>query len=247
MTSMAPAGKSRPKSPARRPAAKAPAPKAASKKRGSPRALAGTLLTRLDKHFGEIRLSELATVLEKSVYLILREGSTHQATLAALDVLRTDFVDWNEVRASRPSELSRMIAGQSKATVLRKLHDRTRRVHDLIDQIYNDRNEASMEFVLELKAKERLDYLSDLDGLGAHNAAALAQWLSGEDKLGQINAAFAKAAELVGLVDSSSPTRVRKELASVVESERLVAFQAHLSALGELEEPWPSSLSDLKA
>ena len=153
------------------------------------------------------------------------------------------------MRASRPTELAVVMGSGARGAAARRLLETARRVKDLIDQVYGDRNETSLEFLLEQKTKERIEYLEDLDDLGVHNAYALAQWLSGEDKLVAVAPGMAKAAHLLGLVDSAAVTKVRASLSALIkEPDGLVAVQAHLTRLGELEEDkWPPSLQEFLA
>jgi len=249
-----PARAAAPKKPAaaaRKPAA-APAKPAARKVarfRGTPRQRLAAILEQLDTRFGDLALPETSSLLEKAVFLVLREGGGSAAAGRSLAALRTGFIDWNEVRASRPTELSAMMGGSGRTAAQKRLIDMSRRVKDLIDQVYGDRNDTSLEFLLEQKTKERLEYLEDLDDLGVHNAYALAQWISGEDKLVAVSANMAKAAQRLGLVDSAAVTKVRTSLSSLArEPAELVAIQAHLTQLGELEEAqWPPALQEFAA
>jgi hypothetical protein len=244
--------------PARRPAAKAAAPKKVASKapkaappakkgprfRGGPKQRLAALLLKFDGLFGSIKPPESGTVLEKAVYLVLREGGGDGSATRGLQTLREGFIDWNEVRASRPTELALVMSAGGRTQ--KRLIETARRMKDLIDQVYGDRNEPSLEFLLELKTKERLEYLEDLDDLGLHNAYALAQWLSGEDKLVAVSPGMAKAAQRLGLVDSAAVTKVRASLSSLAaDVPSLITIQAHLTQLGEMEETqWHSSLQE---
>jgi hypothetical protein len=214
--------------------------------RGGPRQRLVAILPLLEKQFGAIQPPETTSVLEKAVYLVLREGAGEPAGGRALASLREGFIDWNEVRASRPVELAVMMSPGARGAAQRRLLDTARRVKDLIDQVYGDRNDTSLEFLLEQKTKERLEYLEDLEDLGLHNAYALAQWLSAEDKLVAVSPGMAKAAHRLGLSDSAAVAKVRTSLSSLQkEPAGLVALQAHLTQLGELEESrWPPSLQE---
>ena len=230
-------------------AAKAPAKKAekpAPRKKLSPKARLAAVLEKLDRSFGALQLPETRDVLERAVYLVLREGSTHSANDKALKALREEFVDWNEVRLSSPSEMARLLTGTSKANVLRRWHERSRRVSEMIDQVYNDRNEATMEFVAEERPKAQIEILEDLDDLGLHNAYALVQWLADDDKLTLVSKEMAEASQALGLTDSAAVAKVRKELSSLVPKDLYVTIQAHLNQLGNLDrDEWPGSLKEL--
>jgi endonuclease III len=216
-------------------------------RRWAPRTRLQHALSRCDRLLGEVQLIEVDSVLEKAAYLILREGSSTAVAQKALKALHEHFIDWNEVRISRPSELARMIAGSRKAAALHRVDARVRRLRDMIDQVYNDRNDPSLDFLLEMKTSERFEYLEDVDDLGIHNAYALVQWLSDDERLVLVSPALAKTAQKLGLVASAAVTRVRKELSALAQKNQLVAIQAHLNQLGEREGEWPPSLAELVA
>lgn len=241
----------KPAAPARKPApAEKPAPaRKVPRFRGTPRQRLATVLERLGERFGDLAVPETSSLLEKAVFLVLREGAGSAAAVRCLAALRAGFIDWNEVRASRPTELSAMMGGSGRTAAQRRLLDVAKRVKDLIDQVYGDRNDTGLDFLLEQKLKERLEYLEDLDDLGVHNAYALAQWISGEDKLVAVSPEMAKAAQRLGLVDSAAVTKVRATLSTLAkEPAELVAIQAHLTQLAGIEEAqWPPSLQEFTA
>jgi endonuclease III len=227
-------------------AAKATSPARAPRRTASPKTRMAKAFPRLEKVYGEIHLPvDTASVLEKAVFLVLREGGTNAGTARALKALRQDFADWNEVRASRPTELMRMLGGVRRASSMRRLEGRVRRIRDMLDQIYGERNDTSLEFLLDLKVKDRYEFLSELDDLGVHNAAGLVQWLSGEDKLVVVTPSMAKAAQKLGLCQSAAVARVRKEVSTLAGRERLVALATHLAQFGEHEPPLPPALQEL--
>jgi endonuclease III len=225
-----------------------PAPKPKRKAVKPTKAMLASILEKCDKALGAVVLPECSSILERAVYLVLREQGTENTTSKAMAALREEFVDWNEVRVSRPSELSRLMSGSSKGAAVRRYHERAERMKEMIDQIYNDRNETSLEFLLEERSKGRFEYLEDVDDLGLHNALALVQWLSGEDKLQLVSKELAEAAYALGLIDSVSVTKARTELAALSTSkEQLVSVQAHLNHLGGMEETkdWPPMMREL--
>ncbi|HZL99521.1 MAG TPA: hypothetical protein VFD43_04635, partial [Planctomycetota bacterium] len=202
----------RPRKPSAR---RAPAPRPPARRTLTPRGALQKALPRLERAFGEVALVSTESVLDKAAVLILREGGGAAGVERALRLLHTEFVDWNEVRISRPSELARLLSGHAKGAAQRRWHERARRLRDMIDQVYNDKNDPSFEFLLELKAKEQYEFLAELDDLGAHNAAALVQWIAGGEHFVHVPPSMARAAHRLGMVESAAPTRVRKELAEL--------------------------------
>ncbi len=233
------------------PAKKAPAKPAAPKKaavrvsRASPKVRLPKILELLDKAFGTIVPPQTESVIEKAVYLVLREWGSSAAVAKAMDTLRSEFVDWNEVRVSSTSELARIMLGSSRPSSLRKLHPFALRLRDMIDQVYSDRNDTSFDFLLDLKPKDQIEFLEDLDDLGLHNAYALVQWIAGDDKLALVSSEAAQVAQKLGLVESAAVTRVRKDLGALAPNKDFISWQAHLNQLGEMEpDEWPSSLAE---
>lgn len=219
----------------------------ATRSRLSPKKRLSAVLERCDKAFGPISQPETASVLEKAVYLVLREGLSATAVQKAMEALRAEYVDWNEVRVSSASELSRTMIGTSRAGSLRKSHPYAQRVREMLDQVYGDRNDTSLEFLTELKARDQIEFLEDLDDLGIHNAYALVQWLSGDTKLTIVSSEMAQTAQKLGLTDSAAVTKVRKQLSDMLAGGEFLAAQAHLNKLGDMEESdWPNSLSEFK-
>jgi len=238
------------KATAKKSSRKATTKSAAAKPKKAPRAPKARLkllFEKLDRAYGQLVLPETETVLEKAVALVVREQGTELTTLRALKALREDFVDWNEVRLSRPSELARLMTGTSKVNTLKRWHERAQRVREMIDQVYNDRNDCSLEFLLEEKTKGRFEYLEDIDDLGVHNANALVQWMSGDKKLTMVSPEMGKVAHELGLTSSPAVSKVKKELSALVDGElELVSVQAHLNQLGDLEkEEWPGPVREL--
>jgi hypothetical protein len=233
------------------PAPKAPAKPAPRKLKGTPKSRLEKALPVLDKVYGELALPETSSVLEKAVYLVVREGHPADVTARYMVALKEHFIDWNDVRVSRPTELARMLLGPGRVaqSTHRKLIERGRRVRDLIEQVYGDRNDTTLEFLLEQKAREQVEYLLDLDDLGVHNVAALAQWLSDEDKLVHVGTELAEASHKLGLTDSAAVTRVKKDLSALAPKAELVRVAAHLTQLGATgsDAEWPAPVLELLA
>ncbi len=229
--------------------AKAPSKPAAKRRKVNPKTMLAAVLEKLERAFGAVNLpDDTQSTVEKAVYLVLREGGSQASTERAMKSLREDFVDWNDVRLSRPSELSRLMSNSSKAATIRKLVERCERIREMLDQIYNDRNEVSLEFLADEKPKGQIEYLEDIDDLGLHNAYALSQWMSGEQKLVLVSPEMAQVCQTFGITESAAVAKVRKELSELLAPGQATAVQAHLNQLGDLDQPdWPGALKELLA
>ncbi|MFT7461670.1 MAG: hypothetical protein ACI9EF_000004 [Pseudohongiellaceae bacterium] len=235
-----------PPKPAPKPVKRSTAPAKPKRKRSS-KVILAEARENLDRIYGPIALPETADILEKAVYLVLREGGTELTTTKAMKALKAEFVDWNEVRVSRSSELARLMSGTSKVAGIRRFHERSTRLREMIDQIYGDRNETSLEFLLEEKPKGQLEYLEDFDDLGLHNAYALVQWLHGKDDIVLVSAEMASAASMLGLIDTPAVTKAKKSLNEMCKNRiDRVTLVAHLNKLGDLEyKEWPSAMKEM--
>lgn len=241
-------GKSASKAPAKESGTtvSAASPAKRSRKR-APKTIYAELLEKADRLFGPVVLPECDSVLERAVYLVLRETGTELTTTKAMKVLREEFVDWNEVRVSRASELARLMSGTTKVSGIKRFHERSNRMRELIDQIYGERNEPSLEFLLEDKPKGQLEILEDYDDLGMHNAYALVQWLSGKHDLVLVSTEMVQAAHTLGLLESAAVSKAKKPLSAFASDlGSAVTLQAHLNQLGFLEQDeWPTAIKEM--
>lgn len=224
----------------------APSPAKRTRKR-APKTIYAELLEKADRLFGPLVLPECESVLEQAVYLVLRETGTELTTQKAMKALKEEFVDWNEVRVSRASELARLMSGTTKVPGIRRYHERSNRMRELIDQIYGERNEPSLEFLLDEKPKGQLEVLEDFDDLGMHNAFALVQWLSGKSDLVLVSTEMVQAAQALGLLESAAVSKAKKPLSALVSDlAGAVTLQAHLNQLGHMEQDeWPTAIKEM--
>jgi len=101
------------------------------------------------------------------------ECGDHQA-LRAVKKLNEAMVDWNEVRASYPVELHRVIGNQVPSAELRCAS-----LIRALNAIYNREHVVSLERLRSIGRREARHYFDDLDGVDSYAAASVILWSLG--------------------------------------------------------------------
>ena len=138
------------------------------------------LLDSLERHYGKVKVPHGEPLLETAAFLILRDGWDYKKASRALKILETDFVDWNEVRVSTSWELANHLSSLADGA---QLEPRCERLLYLLDRVYEDRSELSLEFLTELDADQRREYLLTVEQLDVGQAFVLLQLMAPEGEL----------------------------------------------------------------
>lgn len=114
---------------------------------------------------------------------------------AKLDRIKTEMVDWNEVRVSTSWEVCKAMGEESPAA-----QERCGQLIRALRSIYQKEHQVSLERLKTLGRREARQYLEQLDGVDSHAVSAVVLWGLGghaipvNDKL----LAALRAADLVG-------------------------------------------------
>jgi endonuclease III len=155
-----------------------------------------TLFTTLRKHYS-VGEPPPRPVLEQMVYALLREGATCEEADAALERLKNQFFDWNEVRVSSDHELIEALAGLPEAAV------RAERIISLLQEVF----ESTYSFDLESFQKKGLKQAAKQ--IGRYQAANefTVAWVTQQSLGGQaipIDTPTLRTVRRLGLVDSDA-------------------------------------------
>jgi endonuclease III len=102
-----------------------------------------------------------------------------------VDKLMTVFVDWNDVRVSRPIELARAIGVEAPAMVERCQHLIT-----ALNAVYRQENKTSLDRLRGLGRREARQYLEKLPGMDVYAVASVFLWSLGGHAIPVSNAAW---------------------------------------------------------
>ena len=121
-----------------------------------------TVVKAIEKAWGPIHLPVDHSLLDQSVYLILRENWDYRKATKALLMLQQDFVDWNEIRVTTAGELRGSLAPMGDRDVDVKIE----RIRTLLGSLYRDRNGVDMDFLRDEDEDERKRFLYGLRAFG---------------------------------------------------------------------------------
>jgi endonuclease-3 len=161
--------------------------------------------------------------LDEIVLEVLSEDSTNKDAARAFRELRRAFVDWNEVRVSRPGEIQQVLEPLEGAA------SKARRIQQMLDGLFRRRSALSLSFLLDAGPREARDFLGQLEGVGEEFAARVMLHSLGYPAVA-VTPAVARVSQRVGLVgEEFSVEDIRRRLAKIVLKERMCAFHTLVS------------------
>lgn len=122
---------------------------------------------RLRTAYGPVEPPEVGPVLDELVATILSQNTSDTNSGAAFDELRRRLPGWDAVRRAPVRRIAKAIrqAGLSNS--------KAPRIKAILQQIYQERGELSLEFLHDMPAREALEYLVSFSGVGPKTAACV--------------------------------------------------------------------------
>jgi endonuclease III len=103
----------------------------------------------LERRHGGIRSLDRSDPLEQVLLMLLADGASAKRAEAALEALKSTFVDWNEVRVSSLQEIATVIEPVGP----RRLNEKAQTIRDFLATIYSRFNRMSLAFLLDREDK----------------------------------------------------------------------------------------------
>lgn len=125
-----------------------------------------------------------------------------------VEKLLTVFVDWNDVRVSRPIELARAIGEDSPAML-----DRCQHLITALNAVYRQENKTSLDRLRALGRREARQFLEKLPGMDEYAVASVFLWSLGGHAIPLSNAAW----ETLKKSDLVDPGADRAEIQAFLE------------------------------
>ncbi len=139
---------------------KAAKKKKKSKSKAALAAFARKCVTLLKKKAGARSLSVSDGDLGSMLLLaMIARGSSVSSARATLQRLRNSFVDWNELRVTRPAQISFYLQGTRDA------REKAQNIADVLSSIFEGTHDLALRFLEGASAQEAKDYLTGLSGL----------------------------------------------------------------------------------
>lgn len=135
--------------------------------RRSKRASAGAIYKALRKKFGARSAYAKKEAVDHVVFSILLSGSSFEKAEKAFRALKSNYVDWNEVRVTSPRELSSVI--ESKGCVPR----RSVPIKSFLQKLYIDNYTISAQPIQNMSPKRAREYVGGITGLPPEQVAEI--------------------------------------------------------------------------
>lgn len=100
-------------------------------------------------------------MLERLILLILGRETPAEKVDAALQRLKTEFVDWNEVRLARIDDTQSILAQAG----IPEAPSRALRVREMLSKVFTERHMLDAEFLREEDKDKRATFLAGLPGI----------------------------------------------------------------------------------
>lgn len=114
---------------------------------------------------GDTALSADPLIRELVFSLLLWESSIEHAK-TAVEQIRENLIDLNELRVCTPEELSGILGARYPRSL-----DRSRRLIGILNAIFSKENSLSLVHLREMTKREAIDYFDSIDGLPAYAAS----------------------------------------------------------------------------
>ena len=122
---------------------------------------------RLRKAYGRVEPPEQWPVLDELIATVLSQNTSDANSGPAYDELRRGFRDWDAVRRAPPAQIAKVIRRAGLA------NQKAPRIKAILQRIYEERGELSLEFLHDLPATDAEVYLVSFPGVGPKTAACV--------------------------------------------------------------------------
>jgi endonuclease-3 len=180
------------------------------------------LCRRLEKVYGPVQPPETLPVLDELIATILSQNTSDANSAAAYEELTRQFPDWDAVRRAPLARVAKAIrrAGLSNR--------KAPRIRAILDSLYQQRGELSLEFLHELPADEAYAYLRRFGGVGPKTAACVLLFACRRPVL-PVDTHVHRVSRRLGLIGArTTAEQAHEELARRVPPERVLEFHIQL-------------------
>jgi len=136
--------------------------------------------------------------IEHLIIAVLSQETSVQRAERAMRQLRTEMVDYNELRVSSPAEISAALQNHIPHPV-----QRAKALLALLNAIYRKQYAVSLDGLASRGVREIKNYLDGLDGITPYVSAYLLLWVLGGHAI-PVNAPTLEALRRDGLVDPAA-------------------------------------------
>jgi endonuclease III len=175
----------------------------------------------LRRRYGEAPKLMVAHPVEHALRTILSEEATTSQVEQAMNRLREHFVDWNDLRVSRPREIREVLGPDFPRAV-----EKARVIPRLLDQVFKRHNSMVWDFLEDLGKVAVRSYFESLQEVRPFVAAILARDCAGAHAF-PVDRDVARVLERLGILEpqQQSEREMQAMLERAVKQSR--GYEAH--------------------
>ena len=183
----------------------------------------------LKRRYGDQPQVPVAHPVEYALRTILAEETTADAVEKAMDRLREYFVDWNDLRVSRPREIREVLGASFPRSGYK-----ARVIPRLLDQVFKQHNSMVWDFLEAMGKVQARAYFEKLEDVRPFVAATLARDAVGAHAF-PVDNDVARVLGRLAIVDPSaqSETEMQAFLERAVKANRVWEVHRLVRRLGE--------------
>ncbi|MFT7618919.1 MAG: endonuclease III [Planctomycetota bacterium] len=187
-----------------------------------------------EKKYGGVRTFTEERPLDQLIMLILASGSTQEKAAEALDSLRREFVDWNEVRVTALHDVDLAIACLGSKAIVGK----AAMIRSALSTIYARFNRVDLDALLEKGDKQVTRKRDRLFAYFAERSPFLPPlmtcFLNGGKAQVQVTSSVGRVLTRTGVFKKgTTPSKMRAELESAFSIEEQLLFVNGIYAVAE--------------
>jgi endonuclease III len=188
----------------------------------SQRGFIGLICRRLQRVYGPVKPWPPLPVLDELIATILSQNTSDTNSDAAWAELRRQFPEWDTVRRA---PLARIAAAIRQAGLSNR---KAPRIKAILQAIYEQRGDLSLEFLHAMPTQAALDYLRSFSGVGPKTAACVLLFACGQPVL-PVDTHVHRICQRLGLIGpQTNAEKAHEELALLVPAKRVLEFHIQL-------------------
>jgi endonuclease-3 len=177
---------------------------------------------RLDAAYGAVTWRPHGDPLGALVLTMLSQHTSDRNCERAYDDLRRRFPSWEDVRAAPVGEIADTIRAGGLAD------SKSPRIRRVLEQIFDDRGETSLEFLRNTPTDEAKAYLGGFHGVGPKTAACVLMFSLGRPVL-PVDTHVFRVSHRLGLIPRKiGEAKAHAVLEAQLPPERVYSFHVHL-------------------
>jgi endonuclease III len=177
---------------------------------------------RLRRRYGPVELPEQWPVLDELIATVLSQSTSDTNSRAAFDELRRRFADWEAARRAPIARIARAIRVGGLA------QQKAPRIKAILQQVYEDRGELSLDFLGDLPTEQAIEYLARFPGVGPKTVACVLLFACRKPVL-PVDTHVHRVATRLGLIGPRvNAVKAHEELARLVPPRLVLEFHIQL-------------------